>query len=61
MSFYVDLAVDVKKLLQFDKIKESLDVANAILAEGEDFGFKKNAIQTTFGAESYAIKINNIN
>ena len=39
MSFYVDLAVDVEKLLQFEKIKESLDVANAILADGEDSGF----------------------
>ena len=31
ISSYVDLTVDVKKLPQFDKIKENLDLANAIL------------------------------
>ena len=31
ISSYVDLTVDVKKLPQFEKIKEILDLANAIL------------------------------
>ena len=31
ISSYVDLTVDVKKLPQFDKMKEILDLANAIL------------------------------
>ena len=38
MSCYVDLTVDVTKLPQFDKIKEISDLANAILADGVDFG-----------------------
>ena len=41
MSCYVDLTVDVKKLLQFDKIKEVSDPAKAILPDGMDFGYKK--------------------
>ena len=61
MSYYVDLAVDVAKLSQFDKIKKISDLANAILADGVDFGYKKNAIQTTYEGESYAFEINKIN
>ena len=33
MSCYIDLAVDVTALSQFDKIKEISDLVNAILAE----------------------------
>ena len=61
MSCYVDLAVDVTKLSQFDKIKEISDLANAILANGVDFGYRKNSIQTTYERESYVFKINKIN
>ena len=61
MSCYVDLAVDVAKLSQFDKIKKVSDLANVILADGVDFGYKKNAIQTTYEGESYAFEINKIN
>ena len=61
MSCYVDLAVDVTKLSQFDKIKEISDLANAILANGVDFGYRKNSIQTTYERESYAFKISKIN
>ena len=41
MLCYVDLTVDVTILPQFDKIMEILDLANAILANGVDFGYKK--------------------
>ena len=41
MSHYADLTVDVKKLLQFDKTNKIPDLANAILAGGVDFGYKK--------------------
>ena len=41
MSCYVDLAVDVSKLSQFDKIKEILKLASAFLADSVDFGYKK--------------------
>ena len=40
-SCYVNLTVDVTKLPQFHKIKEISDLANAILADGVDFGYKK--------------------
>ena len=43
MSCYIDLAVDVTKLSQFDKIKEISNLVNAILADSVDFGYKKNA------------------
>ena len=39
MSCYVNLADDVTKLSQFDKIAEISDLANAILADGVDFGY----------------------
>ena len=44
MACYVDLAVDVSKLSKFDKIKKISDLANAIVADGVNFGYKKNAI-----------------
>ena len=55
MSCYVDLTVHVTKLPQFDKIKDILDLANAILADGVDFGYKKNENKT------YCFRINKIN
>ena len=61
MASYVDLAVDVSKLSKFDKIKKMSDLANAIVADGVNFGYKKNAIQITYEGESYAFKINKIN
>ena len=60
MSCYDDLVVDITKLLQFDKIKKISGLANAILADGLNFDYKKNTIQTTYEGESYAIK-NKIN
>ena len=51
-SCYVDLTVDVTKLPQFNKFKEISDLLNAILADGVDFGYKINAIQTTYKGES---------
>ena len=41
MPCYVDLTEDVTKLPQFDKIKKISDLANTILADGVDFGYKK--------------------
>ena len=41
MSCYIDLAVDVTKLSQFDKIKEISNLAIVTLADGLDFGSKK--------------------
>ena len=40
LLYYVDLTADVTKLRQFDKIKEISDLANAILADGVNFGYK---------------------
>ena len=39
MSCYVDLVVDVTKLLQFDKINKISGLANAILADGVNFDY----------------------
>ena len=61
MSCYIDLTVDVTKLPQFDKIKEISDLSNAILANGVDFGYKKNEVQLTFGNKTYYFRINKIN
>ena len=61
ISCYIDLTVDVTKLPQFDKIKEISDLSNAILANGVDFGCKKNAVQLTFGNKTYYFRINKIN
>ena len=44
ISCYVDLTTDVTKLPQFHKIKEISDLANAILADGVDFDYKKNVV-----------------
>ena len=61
MLCYVDLAIDVTKLPQFDKIKEMSDWANAVLADGVDFGYKKNVIYLTFDNKTYYFRINKIN
>ena len=60
MSFYVDVAVEVTKVLQLYTIKEISDLVNAILADGVDFGYKSNAIQITYEGKSYVFKINKI-
>ena len=41
ISSYVDLTLDVKKLPQFDKIKEILDLAILVFGFGMFFGYKK--------------------
>ena len=61
MSCYVDLTTDVAKLLQFDKIQEISHLANAILVNGINFGYKKNAVQLTFDNKTYYFRINKIN
>ena len=45
MSCYIDLTVDVTKLPQFNKIKETSDLSNAILANDENLGYKKMQYQ----------------
>ena len=61
MSYYIHLTVDDTKLPQFGKIKEISDLANAILADGVDFGYKKNVVQLTFDNKTYYFRINKIN
>lgn len=61
MSCYIDLAVDVNKLPQFDKIKEIYDLSNAILAGGGNFGYKEQAVQLSFDGRTYYFKNNKIN
>ena len=61
MSCYVDLTVDVTKLPQFDKIKDISDLANAILVDGVDFGYKKDVVQLTFDNKTYYFRIDRIN
>ena len=61
MSCYLDLTVDVTKLPQFDKIKDISDLANAILVDGVDFGYKKNVVQLTFDNKTYYFRIDRIN
>ena len=53
---YVNLTADVTKLPQFDKIKEILDLVNAILADDVDFRYKKNVIQL----KTYYFRVNKI-
>ena len=60
MFCYVDLVVNVTKVSQFDKIKESSDLTNAILVDVFDFGYNENAVQLTFGDKTYHFKINRI-
>ena len=48
-------------LCLFDKIKEIWDLANATLADGVDFGYKKNMVQLTFDNKTYYFRIYNIN
>ena len=61
MSCYVDLTVDVTKLPQFDKIKDISDLANAILVDGVDFGYKKDVVQLTFDNKTYYFRMDRIN
>ena len=61
MSCYVNLTNDVTKLPQFDKIKNISDLANAILANGVDFGYKENVEQLTFDNKTYYFRISKIN
>ena len=61
MSYYIHLTVDDTKLPQFGKIKEISDLANAILADGVDFGYKKNGVQLTFDNKTCYFRINKIN
>lgn len=61
MSCYVDLAVDVNKLPQFDKIKEIYDLSNAILVGDDNFGYKEQALQLSFDGRTYYFKYNKIN
>ena len=48
-------------LCLFDKIKEISDLANATLADGVDFGYKKNMVQLTFDNKTYYFRIYKIN
>ena len=57
MSCYVDLTVYVMKLPQFDKIKEISDLANAILADGVDFGYKKTLYKQGMKERAMALKL----
>ena len=57
MSCYVDLTADVMKLPQFDKIKEISDLANAILADGEDFGYKKTLYKQSMKERTMHLKL----
>ena len=41
-------------------MSENSTLANAILADGVDFGYKKNAAQLTFEGRSYYFRINKI-
>lgn len=55
MSCYFDLAVDVNKLPQFDKIKEIYDLPNAILVDGDNFRHKEQAVQLSFDGRTEVI------
>ena len=44
MFCYAGLTAEVTKLPQFHKIKEISDLANAILADGENFGYIKKTL-----------------
>ena len=61
MLCYVNLTVDVKKLPQFDKIKEASDLENAILADAVDFDYKTTLYKTRYEEASYVFKFNKIN
>ena len=56
---YVDLTVDVKKLPQFDKIKEISDLSNAILADGVDFGYEKMLYKQRLMERAMHLKLTN--
>ena len=57
MSHYADLTVDVKKLLQFDKTNKIPDLANAILAGGVDFGYKKTLYEQRLTETAMHLKL----
>ena len=57
MSHYADLTVDVKKLLQFDKTNKIPDLANAILADGVDFGYKKTLYEQRLTETAMHLKL----
>lgn len=61
MSCYVDLAVDINKLPQFNKIKEIYGLSNAILVGGDNFGYEEQAVQLSFDGRTYYFKYNKIN
>ena len=44
MTCYVDLTVDITKLPNYPKIKQTSDLANAILRGGIDFGSGKKEL-----------------
>ena len=44
MACYVDLAVDITKLPNYTKIKQTFDLANAILKGGIDFGYDRKEL-----------------
>ena len=44
MTCYVDLIVDITKLPNYAKIKQTSDLANAILRGGVDFGHGRNEL-----------------
>ena len=52
MTCYVDLTVDITKLLNYAKIKQTSDLANAILRGGVDFGHgrKELTLEKTSGS-----------
>ena len=57
MSCHVDQFVDVTKLPQFDKIKEISDLANASLADGADFGYKKTLYKQRLKEKAMQLKL----
>ena len=57
MSCYVDLTVVVTKLPLFDKIKEILDLGNAILDGGVDFGYKKTLYKQGMEGRAMHLKL----
>ena len=58
MACYVDLTVDITKLPNYAKIKQTSDLATAILRDGVDFGYGKKEITLSrcnliFGSDKY--------
>ena len=44
MACYVDLTVDITKLPNYAKIKQTSDLANKILRGGVDFGYSRKEL-----------------